>query len=99
MNTNMTRFGCFSRIFESLCLDESSLSIGRVNPLNAWGYFSKKIIFNFFMFSLLENIWKGYENKNSIKSTSNTYIAKIFENHLNTVILVFIGLLTLSTLR
>ena len=31
MNTNMTRFGCFSKIFASLCLGESSLSTGRVN--------------------------------------------------------------------
>ena len=30
MNTNMTGFRWFSKIFASLCLDESSLSIGRV---------------------------------------------------------------------
>ena len=33
MNTNMTGFRWFSKMFASLCLDESSLSIGRVNPL------------------------------------------------------------------
>ena len=32
MNANMTEFRWFSKSFESLCLDESSLSIGRVNP-------------------------------------------------------------------
>ena len=31
MNTNMTGFGWFSKIFASLYLDENSLSIGRVN--------------------------------------------------------------------
>ena len=30
MNTNMIGFRWFSKIFASLCLDESSLSIGRV---------------------------------------------------------------------
>ena len=34
MNTNITGFRCFSEIFVHPCsLDESSLSIGRVNPL------------------------------------------------------------------
>ena len=31
ISTNMTVFGWFSKIFASLCIDESSLSIGRVN--------------------------------------------------------------------
>ena len=30
-NTNMTGFRWFSKIFAPLCLDKSSLSIGRVN--------------------------------------------------------------------
>ena len=30
MNTNVTGFRCFSKIFTFLCSDESSLSIGRV---------------------------------------------------------------------
>ena len=30
MNTNMTGFSCFSKIFASFALDESRLSIGRV---------------------------------------------------------------------
>ena len=30
MNTNMTGFGWYSKIYASLCLGESSLSIGRV---------------------------------------------------------------------
>ena len=37
MNTNMTGFRCFSNIFASLCLDERSLSIGRVK--NDLSYF------------------------------------------------------------
>ena len=31
MNTNMIRFRLFSKIFASLCLDETSLISGRVN--------------------------------------------------------------------
>ena len=33
MNTNMTGFRWFSKILVSLCLDESSLSMGRVNKI------------------------------------------------------------------
>ena len=34
MNTNMTEFRWFSKIVASLCLDDISLSIGRVKALN-----------------------------------------------------------------
>ena len=33
MNTNMAGFRCFSKIFVFLCFGQSSLSIGRVNPI------------------------------------------------------------------
>ena len=33
MNTNMTGFRWFSKIFAPLCLDKSSLSIGRIKSL------------------------------------------------------------------
>ena len=33
MNTNTIRFGWFLKIFASLCLDETNLSIGRVKTL------------------------------------------------------------------
>ena len=43
MNTNMTGFRWFSKIFEFLCLGQNySLSIGRVNPFNATATFVQR---------------------------------------------------------
>ena len=39
MNTKMTGFRWFSKIFEFLCSDESSLSIGRVKKSMPWARF------------------------------------------------------------